>query len=144
MRKGPRFGGGFVALCGALLLGTALSARADTVAYYRFETGRGHTSIIDSSGNNLNGSIFSGAPTYSTDVGVTQIPQTGQVNKFSMNFDGSSAASFAYPFPLDTPNDATLELWLKPNADEEWDFLWTTTEGGDQNRYNGLRKRSMH
>jgi hypothetical protein len=71
---------------------------------------------VDSSGNNLNGSILSGGPTYSTDVGVTQIPLTGQVNNFSMNFGGSDAASFAYAFPFDTLSNATLELWLKPNA----------------------------
>jgi hypothetical protein len=53
-----------------------------------------------------------------------------------MNFGTSDAASFAYAFPFDTLSNATLELWLNPNAVPDWDLIWTTTTPGDTNRFN--------
>jgi hypothetical protein len=112
---------------------------ANTIAYYRFETGPAGavaTSIIDSSGNNLNGTILSGGPAYNASVPVTEIPQTGQVNQLSMNFGFNDAANFGYEFPFQTLTNATLELWVNPNVNSEGDFLWTTNNSGDRNRFN--------
>ncbi len=122
-------------------IGRAAQTDGDTIAYYRFETGPAGavaTSITDSSGNNLDGTILFGGPIYSPNVPVMQIPQTGQVDSFSMSFGFGDAASFDYEFPFQTLTNATLELWLNPNVNTEGDFLWTTNtvDSGDANRFN--------
>ena len=81
------------------------SARAGTIAYYRFETGpagTAATSIVDSSGSDRNGTILAGFPTYNSNVPLAEIPIIGQVDNFSMNFGMGAAASFAYAFPFQT------------------------------------------
>src|SRR5947208_11711631 len=101
------------AACAALVAMMVLPAlaQAGTFSYYRFETGPAGTVptiIVDSSGNNRDGSLFSGFPTYSANVPVAQIPQTGETNNFSMNFGGPDVVSFAYAFPFQTLTNATM------------------------------------
>ena len=123
----------------ALPLALSGNAYATTTAYYRFENGPAGaaTSIVDSSGNNLNGSIFSGSPTYNASIAVTQLAVTGQVNNFSLNLVSPDSASFNYPFPFQLLNNATLEFWINPSPSSgAWDFIWTTTIPGDANRFN--------
>jgi hypothetical protein len=136
---------GRTAFAGTVLLAVSSFAAgsqaqaAETIAYYRFETGPAGaqaTSIVDSSGNLLNGSILGAAPVYVTGVDITEVPQTRQANNFSMSFGVGQAASFAYAFPFNTLKDATLELWINPGTNGMWDFIWTTTASGDQNRFN--------
>jgi hypothetical protein len=121
------------------LFGLDCTVRADTIAYYRFETGpagAAASSILDSSPNNLNGTIFGTAPTYNSGVDVTHVPQTGRVNNFSMTFNPAQAARFAYPFPFHTFSSATLEFWINATDATGWDVIWTTEASGDQNRFN--------
>ena len=116
-------------------------ARADTIAYYRFETGPAGavaTSIVNSSGHNLNGTILSGAPTFNSATPVSQIPLTGQTDTLSMQFGVADAASFSYPFPLQTLTNATVEVWVYPTMNStafDQDLIWGTTSAGDQNRF---------
>src|SRR5262249_22103485 len=89
------------------------------------------TSAVDSSGNNLNGSILAGTPTYSSNVPV------GGGN-FSLQLGTSDALSFNYAFPFQTLTDAKLEFWVNPapffvsNSNP----FWTTLGAGDTNRFN--------
>ncbi len=66
---------------------------AGVVAYWRFEEGAAKTaasganSILDSSGNGLNGTPVNG-PTYQANVADSPIPQTGAPNKLALDFNG--------------------------------------------------------
>jgi hypothetical protein len=89
------------------------------------------TSIVDSSGNGLNGTIFTGSPTYSANI-----PPGG--GSFSGNFSNNDAAAFAYTFPFNTQTNATLQFWInRPSAiGQESDVFWTRTDSTDANRFN--------
>jgi hypothetical protein len=99
---------------------------------------------FDSSGNGNNGTAFGGNrlahlpfPAYSSSVPVSTIPQTGASDTFSLSLGGNDGVSFNYAFPFDTDTDATLEFYLDPSSvGAEQDLFWTTTNGGDTNRFN--------
>jgi hypothetical protein len=109
----------------ALLWALAISAtaRGATVAYYRFEEGTANTvassapgAILDSSGNGLNGTAIDG-PTYSSDVPVSTIPQTGAPDTLSMQFSGSGPGAGQSVFIPDSPQfditgSLTIEAWF--------------------------------
>ena len=124
------------AACALSSLGS-WGARADTIAYYRFETGPAGavaTSIVDSSGHNLNGAILSGAPTYNSAIPVSQIPLTGQTDTLSMHFGVGDAANFSFPFPFQTLTDATFEVWVNPTMNStayDQDFIWGAMPGAN-------------
>ena len=95
--------------CGALLGPTALllasaaatAARADTVAYWRFERGPAGAAagtVPDSSGNGLTATAVNG-PVYRAAVPAAMVPQTGAVNQHSLEFNGSSQRVFVPDYP---------------------------------------------
>jgi hypothetical protein len=90
---------------------------------------------VDSSGNGLNGTVLGSSPTYSSDVATSTVPLTGAPNNFSAAMTDAQAYSFNYPFPFNSQTNATVEFWIKPAA-VDWDFLWTETAPGDDNRFN--------
>jgi len=113
----------------ALFVGLAISSRAwgQTVGYYTFSEGTpgnvatGTGTVLDSSGNGFNGTPVDG-PTYSSNVPVTTVPQTGAPDTASMHFSGSNLQSVFIP---DNPafqltNSLTLEAYFNvaatPNA----------------------------
>jgi hypothetical protein len=112
-----------------------------TLDYYRFETGpAGHVpkTIIDSSTHPRKGAVLSGAPDYSSAVPVSTIPQTGEVDKYSLSMATGDSLVFNYPFPFQTLTDATIEFWVYPSStagEQEQDVLWGTVGSGDQNRF---------
>jgi hypothetical protein len=123
--------GASLAIAGFVITG---SAHASTIASYLFETGPNGaaiTSVVDSSGNGLNGTILTGSPTFSSNV-----PPGG--GSFSGNFGSNDAAAFAYTFPFNTQTNATLQFWVNPgfSTGHEGDIFWTTTGSGDTNRFN--------
>jgi len=88
----------FAAAVFSILIGEC--ARADTVAYYRFNEGAAGTAasaatgaILDSSSNGYNGTAING-PVYSSSVPANPIPLTGQSNPTSLSFDGTSQRIF--------------------------------------------------
>lgn len=113
-------------LWGMLLLEITLGAdpaRADIIAYYRFEEGQpnvpasGTGTILDSSGHNLNGTPVNG-PVYRTDVPANPVPQTGAPNNLSLQFDGISQRVTIPDNPLfQLTHSLTLEAYIKPTAD---------------------------
>lgn len=106
------------------VLGSALFvsslARGQTVAYWRFEEGTanaaasGTGTIVDSSGNGNNGTAIDG-PTYSANVPVATIPQTGATNSLSMLFNGTDQQIFIPDSPsLALTQSLTLEAYIDP------------------------------
>lgn len=71
------------------------AAQAGVVAYWRFENGTADTAavgsgtILDYSGSGLNGTPI-GGPLYRANVAINPIPQTGQSNTLSMDFNGTN------------------------------------------------------
>ena len=93
---------------------------ANTVAYYRFEEGTagsspsGANTIIDSSGNGLNGTSLGGL-SYSALVAANPVPLTGAPNRLSLAFDGSSGRVFIPDNPLfELTNSLTIEAYIEP------------------------------
>lgn len=122
----------------SLLLVAAGQGNAATIGYYRFEG-----DLITSVGSD-NGTVISGSPTYSGAVPINPIPQTGASNAQSGALGTSDAISFNYAFPFNGGN-GTVEFWVKPNIAGvpatygDHDIFWTTTAGGDANRFNILQ-----
>ena len=130
------------AVVGVSCVAGSLSLQAETVAYWRFETGPANTSVLhataagvydgttrDISGNGNHLSMWSqggGAGfAYRADVPFATVPQDGIVNRFSIKNTGSSPASFtaaAASLPVGinadtiTPAQFTVELCYKPEA----------------------------
>jgi hypothetical protein len=115
-------GAGGIVTCGGALTGggsaiVGLPAGSGSVAYYRFEgtpaaaaTGTG--TIVDSSGNGLNGTAISG-PIYSANVPINTVPQTGDPDATSLSFDGTSQRVFISDNPLfELTQSLTLEAWV--------------------------------
>jgi hypothetical protein len=67
-----------------------------------------------------------------------QVPQTGQADTLSLSFDFQTTILFGYEFPFQTLTNATLELWINPtpNPSAAYSFIWTTSDAGNQNRFN--------
>ncbi len=86
-------------LCLAVVLLFENKASAAFIAYWRFENGAGGSaasgigSILDSSGNGHNGTPVNG-PVYSPSVPTGSIPQTGETNALSLDFNGTNQRLF--------------------------------------------------
>jgi hypothetical protein len=83
------------------LLLEGLEARLclSTIAYWRFEEGRpnvaasGINTILDSSGDDLDGTPF-GGPVYRSSTADNPVPLTGDPNSLSLDFNGSNQRIF--------------------------------------------------
>ena len=116
----------------------------DPNAYYRFEAGTG-TEIIDSLSGELDGMLVGGA-SFSTDVPVSVIPQTGEANTHSADFSQAGHALIdGHGFIFHQPSangaegaDATLEWYMKvPAPAAHSPIFWTRGEdAADGNRFN--------
>ena len=107
----------------------ALSADPQTVAYWRFEEGTananavGANTILDSSGNNLNGTPYNN-PVYRANVPVATIPQTGAADALSMQFGASYQRVFISDDPkFQLTHSLTLEAWIKPTSSTQYGIL---------------------
>jgi hypothetical protein len=88
------------------------------------------STAVDSSGNNLNGSLLSGNPTYSSNVPV------GGGN-FSLQLGTNDSLSFGYAFPFQTLTNATLQFQVNISSfGANYNPFWTTLGSGDTNRFN--------
>jgi hypothetical protein len=118
-------------LIGLVAAGPAL---AGTPAYYRFEEGSGTTLLNSATGVN-NGAH---SATYSSDVPISPIPQTGASNGFSLAFDDIASANFTAPdFILHAGyGAATLEFWIKAPDQPHSSIFWTRPDNVDSNRFN--------
>lgn len=119
----------------SIWLSDSSGANSATLALYSFDTGpSGATAstIVDSSGNNLNGSILTGAPTYNSTAPLGGGPH-------SISLSTGSSMVFNYAFPFNVLTNATLQFWINPSSiGGESDVFWTTNVGGDTNRFNIL------
>src|ERR1700674_439693 len=110
------------------------------IAYYRFEGPDGILgNVVDTSGHSRHhGTIQMGAPTFSRNIRVAQIPQTGTTNRSSMKFGARDRVRFGFAFPFQTEREAPLELWAYPTRKAESAFIWTAIalNSGDSNRFN--------
>jgi hypothetical protein len=122
--------------CLASLVGLTEQARADIIRHYRFEEGGG-TAIVDSVRGLVDGSHNAA---YSSSVPVSPLPQTGQSNQFSLNFNSSASATFpSQDFIFHRAfGDATLEFWgnLPQQPTVAGSLFWTRTDATDNNRFN--------
>src|SRR5262245_53173958 len=91
---------------------------AATVAYWRFENGMANTAatgngtILDSSGNNRNGTAING-PLYQANVAGNPVPQTGAANTLSMAFNGVDQRIFVPDNPaFALTHSLTLEAFV--------------------------------
>jgi len=115
------------------------AAFAATIAYYRFDGGN----LVDSTGVSAhNGTVWSGGgtPGYSSNVPVNTVPLTGAADTTSLSLATNDTVEFNYAFPFDGTN-GTLEFWIDPDTSSystygDRDIFWTTTSGGDSNRFN--------
>lgn len=98
----------FGALTSFVCLIIVSAAHSGVVAYWRFENGTANTAatgpgtILDYSGNALNGTPI-GGPGYRPNVAINTIPQTGQSNTLSMDFNGINQRVFI-------PDNALFQL----------------------------------
>ncbi len=98
----------------------AKHAYATEIGRYRFEegsVGAVASTVLDTSISANNGDAF-GTPLFNDDVPVSRIPQTGETNHQSLEFDHfkTDYVRVNSLFPFHTPGDVTLEFWLKvPN-----------------------------
>ena len=130
------------AVVGVSSFAGSVALQAETVAYWRFETGPANASVLhataagvydgttrDVSGNRNHLSMWSqggGAGfAYRADVPFATVPQDGIVNRFSIKNTGGSPASFtsaaaSLPTGINadtmTPAQFTVELCYKPEA----------------------------
>jgi uncharacterized protein (TIGR03437 family) len=105
---------------------------ADVLYYYRFEN-----NYADSGSGARTASVLTGTPAFNGSVPAAAIPRTGQSNTASLSLNTSAALVFNYVFPFNTLTNATLEFYVKPSSlATEQDVFWTTTSGGDRNRFN--------
>jgi MSHA biogenesis protein MshQ len=92
----------FAGLALLALLAQVGPALGTTVAYYRFEEGTagataaGTGTILDSSGNGLNGTPVNG-PVYSSNVPANPVPLTGATNTLSMAFNPVTGSRIFIP-----------------------------------------------
>ncbi len=118
----------------ALLALAAVPSQAGVIDYYRFEN-----NLNDSGSGAHAGSVFSGSPGYSSSAPAATLPQNGLSDAASLSLTAPDSVLFTYAFPFDTLTNATLEFYVNPSSlSQEQDVLWTTSAGGDQNRFNML------
>jgi hypothetical protein len=123
-----------------MLLGGPPQAKADPIAYWRFEEGAG-TTFSDSSGNGHTGTLSGGA-TFSTLVPVNPIPQTGATNSFSLLLNGRNGFGMVSDSPsLHPANAITLEAWFRLTSNSSTALLFGRQfNAGTANSYQlGLR-----
>jgi hypothetical protein len=73
----------------------------------------------------------------------SNVPPSG--GNFSAQFSGNSDSFiFNYAFPFQTLPNATLQFWVNPNPSAGAELFWTTTVGGDSNRFNIYLDGSSH
>ena len=106
--------------------------------WYRFEEGDGADVVDDISGD-PHGSFVGEGASYSADV-----PDIGSLNEFSADLSfGSWIEILDVGFALHDPvlgggvaGDAYVEWWQKNSAHGHSSVFWTSTGGGDSNRFN--------
>jgi hypothetical protein len=89
----------------------SLPSYGETIAYWRFEGGVANTAagtIADSSGNGLSGQAV-GGPLYSSAVANNPVPQTGQANNLSLNFNGTQRVFIPDYAALQLDHSLTIE-----------------------------------
>lgn len=102
----------FVVLLGLGCVALETRADAATVAYWRFEEGAGSTAS-DSSGFGNTGIINQGN-LQNSDVPVSLVPATGELNNFSLQLNGSGQFVIAADSPSLRPENAiTIEAYVK-------------------------------
>ena len=113
----------FFALAASVVtVGGGVAAQATTISYYRFEgtpdtqVAAGAGTVEDSQAPDNDLSVFAAgnAFTYSSDVPVSPIPQTGQPNNTSGDFDGRNDDAFGQvggPFTAGA-DDFTIEAYV--------------------------------
>ena len=109
-------------------------ADADLIGYWDFEEGGG-TTALDSSGNNLNGSIYNAVYT------------EGRVGSYALDFNGSNSFVEVLNNPLLNSESISISLWFNPreiqvmNADildKGHGYGSTPYYGGYVFQYNGV------
>jgi hypothetical protein len=113
-----------IAVSFTLVSGSALLAT--TLDYYRF-----NNDLSDSANAAHAGSVLAGVPGFSANV-----PSTPFANSASLSLGSGDAVQLNYAFPFDSPGDATLEFYVNPGSFNSGDIFWTTSGGGDANRFN--------
>jgi len=116
---------GFV-VCSLMGFGsTPTLARVD-IAYYRFEEGTagsaasGNGTILDSSGNGLNGTAING-PEFSANVPTVTIPISGVQNLASLSFNGINQRIFIPDDPrFELTRSLTLEAFVYQKLQPSW------------------------
>jgi len=130
-----------------------LPAGSGTVAYYRFEgtagtaaTGTG--SIVDSSGNGLNGTPSNG-PVYSSSVASNPVPVNGDPNATSLSFNGNNQAVYIPDNPdFQITQSLTLEAYIYalPTAGGQGQIIFRGDDRGGYDPYfltRGLRGNNI-
>ena len=81
---------------------------------YRFE-GNAQDSVSGGTAGTLEPGTTGILPTFSSDVPVTTIPQTGEPNDDSISFDGSGqhVEFFGATFPFNLSGPATVEFYVR-------------------------------
>ena len=120
-------------VCAAMLASAALDAA--TIAYWRFEEGAG-TVAHDSSGNGNDGTIIGGA-VFVPNVPWSIVPQTGEPNLYSLQFNGSNAAVMAQDSPTLRPGSGfTVEAMIKTvNPSLGWVIIGKQFHSGTNNSF---------
>ena len=102
------------------------TASFSTVLHYRFEEGSnsstagGTGSIIDLSGNNINGTPVN-YPLYTSDTPLQYLPIVNSQNNLAMRFNGLNQRISVSDSPkLQLSHSLTLEAFIKPLADTNW------------------------
>lgn len=113
-----------------------------TVSYYRFEEGiagqaaTGTGSILDSSGNGLNGTPItytSGFPNYNSNIPLNNIQNLNLPNKLSLGLTYLSNITIAPSNKFNLLQNLTLEAFINPGDFSRADqriFLWGDSRGG--------------
>ncbi len=122
-----------------LFVGIATTARAATVAYWRFEEGtadavaNGVGSVLDETGSLDGTPSGTDGPIYRGDVGTDPVPLTGASNSLSLQFDGlNDYVAVADQAEFDLTHEVTLEAFFKAEATQSGSplFKGLVTKGG--------------
>lgn len=117
-------------------------ASGTEVGRYRFEEGMAGTvatSVLDTSTPGGNNGTGFGTPLFNSDVPLSTIPQTGEINNGSLEFDHFKTDYIRVnsQFPFHAPGDVTLEFWLKvPNQGHAAIFWSRFDSAPNLNRYH--------
>jgi Concanavalin A-like lectin/glucanases superfamily len=107
-------------------------ALADTIMDLNF-----NGTLQDSSGNGNDATVLTGNPSYSSNVPVSVLPQTGMQNIQSLSLASGDSLMINSAFAFQSQTNATLQFWVDPSSvSSEQDLIWTTNGSGDTNRFN--------